>query len=79
MAEILKVTNIKTGKVWVGENCPHAWADLCLNMMKKHEDIKLIYCDIEGIVEFHGDWIMLDECGSYAYIPEEYKVERVKV
>jgi hypothetical protein len=86
----LKVTNTKTGKVWIDDNNPHSWTDLCLAIMKEHKDFNLVYCDIEclakgsswaevdGIWIVKDTWYMLDECGRYEYLPEEYLVEEIE-
>ena len=74
----LKVTNTKTGKSWTEENTNHSWQELCLDIMKSHKDFHLIYCDIEGILKFGEDWYVLDECGSWEYLPKEYQVEKPK-
>ena len=78
----LKVTNTKTGKVWIEENTNHSWQDLCLDIMKEHKeehkDFYLVYCDLEGILKLNDIWYMLDECGNWEYMPEEYKIEEIE-
>ena len=76
---ILKVTNIKTGEVWIEENTNHSWTDLALEIIKGLPDSFLVYCDIEGIVMLNDIWYILDECGHWEYIPENYKVEKQEV
>jgi len=73
----LKVTNTKTGKVWVEENAPHSWEGLVLDMLKVDKDIKLVWCDMECLVEcpYGVGWYALDECGAWEYIPGHYTVE----
>ena len=73
----LKVIDKISGKVWIEENKPHSWEELCLFIMDRHEYFKLIYCDIEAIVKHENHWLMLDECGSYEFIPDEFIVEAV--
>jgi hypothetical protein len=82
----LKVTDTKTGQEWIQNNQPHSWADLCLHIMKRHKEFSLTYCDIECICkgfswnlknELEEVYYMLDECGRWEYIPEEYKIEEV--
>ena len=81
--ERLKVTDTKTGKTWVQDNHPHSWQDLCVFIMKRHKDFQLVYCDIECIAKgqtwlttgIAEQWYMLDECGRYECMPEEFKVE----
>jgi hypothetical protein len=73
----LKVTNKKTGKTWMEENRNHSWKDFCLEMLKNHPDMCLVWCDIEGIAKMDDTWYLLDETGRWEYIPEEYSVEEV--
>ena len=41
---------------------------------------RLIYCDMEGFaIGQDGSLLLLDECGSYAWCPEDrFEVEEVK-
>lgn len=86
----LKVTDTKTGKEWIEDNHPHSWQDLCLFIMKRYDDFNLIYCDIECLAKGQtwkdidseckvcDEWYMLDECGRYEPMPEEFKIEEVE-
>ena len=87
----LKVTNTKTGKTWVDENTSHSWTDLCIYIMKENPDVHLVYCDIECLAKGRAlkqqkdgswkeeeQWYMLDECGRYEPLPDEYVVTEVK-
>ena len=73
----LKVTDIKTKKVWIEENKAHSWSDLCLHIMRRHKDFQLIWSDIEGIALNNNNdgWLMYDECGGCEEIPLEYCIE----
>jgi len=73
----LKVIDTKTGKEWISENSNHYWEDLCLFIMDRYKDFRLIWCDIEGLLCLDNQWYMLDECGKWEYLPEEFKVEEV--
>jgi hypothetical protein len=73
----LKVTNTKTGKVWIEENINHSWADLCMDIINEHKEFRLVYGDIEGMTEINDTWYILDECGDWEYLPEEYEVEKI--
>jgi len=74
----LKVTNTKTGKVWIQENQQHSWDELAIEIVKSLERSGLVYCDIECLVQSNdGTWYILDECSHWEYIPEWYKVEKV--
>ncbi|MCJ7816349.1 MAG: hypothetical protein MUP55_00695 [Candidatus Aenigmarchaeota archaeon] len=74
----LKVTNTKTGEIWIDENEPHSFMDLALAMLKEDPSLHLVYCDIEGLAELRGEWVIMDECGNYEFMPSHYKVEVVK-
>jgi hypothetical protein len=75
----LKVTDTKTGKVWIDDNESHHWQDLCVFIMKRHKEFNnLVYCDIECLARNTNEWFMLDECGNYEPMPDEFKVEEVK-
>ena len=74
-AKKLRVTNTETGKVWEGENLPHRWNEIALEAK-----LDLCYSDIEMIIKDpheENGWIMLDECGSWSYLPSIYKVEEI--
>jgi len=75
----LKVTNKKTGKVWIEENQNHSWTEFALELVKNHPEMSIIYCDIESIERsFDGEWYILDECGNYEYIPtDEYGIDEM--
>lgn len=74
----LKVTDTETGTVWIRENANHYWEELCLFIMDRHKDFSLIWCDIEGLLRLDSQWYMLDECGKWEYLPEEFIVEELK-
>ena len=76
-----KVTNTKTGQFWIEENEPHSWEELTLDIQKDTkcgECLRLIYCDMEGIVFLNGAWLILDECNHYCSIPDHYTIKGVK-
>jgi hypothetical protein len=81
----LKVTDTKTGQVWIDDNHPHSWKELCLFIMERYDDFHLIYCDIECLAKgqtwlmtgISEQWYMLDEIGRYEPMPEEFKVEEL--
>jgi hypothetical protein len=74
----LKVTNTKTGKVWIQENQQHSWEELAIEIVNALEHSGLVFCDIECLVQSDdGTWYILDECSHWEYIPELYKVERI--
>lgn len=90
MAQKLKVTDTKTGKVWVDDNEPHSWQALALHIIKSYPDYNLIYCDIECLAKgqtwkvkpdnswaIEEQWYILDETGRYEPLPEEYVVEEI--
>jgi hypothetical protein len=74
----LKITNKITGKSWTEENRNHAWEDLVLEMYKTRKSCSLVYCDIEAIICFEETWYILDECGHWEYLPQEYTAEEVR-
>jgi hypothetical protein len=71
----LKVTNTKTGEIWIDRNEPHSFMDLALAILKEDPTLHLVYCDIEGLALLRDEWVIMDECGNYAYLPSHYKVE----
>jgi hypothetical protein len=75
---MLKVTNTKTGKVWIQENLQHNWEELALEIIKSLDNRSgLVWCDIECLIQGDdGTWYILDECGHWEYIPELYKIEK---
>jgi hypothetical protein len=43
--------------------------------MKNHPDFLLVWCDIEGIAKIGDIYYLLDECGKWEYIPDEYDIK----
>ena len=87
----LKVTDKTTGDFWIDDNLPHSWKKLCLFIMERYPDFHLIWCDIECLAKgftwkckdkenlkdwYQAEqWYMLDECGRYEPLPDEFVVE----
>ena len=46
--------------------------DVVLEAYKAGQHI--VYCDIEGLAEIDGTYYILDECGSWIYLPDKYEV-----
>jgi len=74
----LRITYKK--KVWEDTNENHSWSKFALHLIKNvyKGNCNLVYCDIWKIIKVDDEWLILDECGHYENIPEEYKVEVLK-
>lgn len=75
-----KITNTETGEIYydgyVSPKIPHKGD---LSQLAVDAKLDLCYSDIEGIAKINDDWYVLDECGSWDYLPDEYTVEDVNV
>ena len=73
----IRVVHKPSGQVWEDENTNHSFSELVLHMLRRYPKLctDICYCDIEGIGKINEEWVLLDECGRYCFIPSDYIVD----
>lgn len=87
----IKITNLKTGRVWVGNTILDFWNEVYREICQNYQDYNLLSSDIECLAKgniikkltnnislFDVQWYILDGRGRYMVLPKEYKVEEIK-